>query len=308
VACRPRRPQTKGKVERPFAYVETSLLGGRTFRGLGHLNEVTTWWLAEVADVRVHRQTRARPIDRHAEERPHLIPLPARPFDTAEVAYRTVDAEGFVVYRQNFYSAPWRLIGQVVAVRVTEDRLTIYDRSFSAAADHPLWPRGIAGQRSRGPDHEPPRDPQRRLERLRERFAELGAAGPAFLEGLLAASRLGKNQAERVLALAAAYTRPDVIAALERAVRYGAFSPAAVQRILAARGRPRAPLDVLADEHRAYLDRLLEGEPTPPRPTSDYQALLGEGPRDGEPIVPPWEELPEHRDSGDAEPGATQPA
>jgi hypothetical protein len=125
---------------------------------------------------------------------------------------------------------------------------------------------------------------------------------------VLAASRLGKNQAERVLALAAAYARPDVIAALERAVRYGAFSPAAVQRILAARGRPRAPLDALADEHRSYLDRLLEGEPTPPRPTSDYQALLGEGPRDGEPIVPPWEELPERPESGDAESGATQPA
>ena len=31
VACRPRRPQTKGKVERPFSYVETSLLNGRTF-------------------------------------------------------------------------------------------------------------------------------------------------------------------------------------------------------------------------------------------------------------------------------------
>jgi len=69
VACRPRRPQTKGKVERPFAYVETSLLGGRTFRDLGHLNEVAAWWPAEVADVRVHRQTRVRPIDRHAEER-----------------------------------------------------------------------------------------------------------------------------------------------------------------------------------------------------------------------------------------------
>ena len=34
VACRPRRPQTKGKVERPFAYVESSLLNGRTFETL----------------------------------------------------------------------------------------------------------------------------------------------------------------------------------------------------------------------------------------------------------------------------------
>src|SRR5215472_9787362 len=167
VACRPRRAQTKGKVERPFGYVESSLLGGRSFQSLDHLNETTVWWLAEVADVRVHRQTQTRPLDRHAEERPHLIPLPARPFDAAEVVYRTVDAEGFVVYRQNFYSAPWRLIGQVVAVRVAEDRLTIYDRSFAAAAEHPLWPRGVAGQRRRSPDHEPPRDPQRRLERLK---------------------------------------------------------------------------------------------------------------------------------------------
>ena len=52
VACRARRPQTKGKVERPFGYVESSLLNGRTFRGLEHLNETTAWWLAEVADVR----------------------------------------------------------------------------------------------------------------------------------------------------------------------------------------------------------------------------------------------------------------
>ena len=106
VACRVRRPQTKGKVERPFSFVETSLLNGRSFGGLGHLNETAAWWLAEVADVRLHRQTEARPLDRHAEERPHLLPLPARPFDTAEVVYRTVDVEGFVVYRQNFYSAP----------------------------------------------------------------------------------------------------------------------------------------------------------------------------------------------------------
>ena len=92
------------------------------------------WWLAEVADVRIHRQTKARPVDRHAEEQPHLQPLPARPFDTAEVVYRTVDAEGFVVYRQNFYAAPWRLLGQTVAVRVTEDELIIYDPAFVTAA------------------------------------------------------------------------------------------------------------------------------------------------------------------------------
>ena len=282
VACRVRRPQTKGKVERPFWYVETSLLGGRSFRGLGHLNETAAWWLAEVADVRVHRQTQARPIDRHAEERPHLIPLPVQPYDASEVVYRTVDAEGFVVYRQNFYAAPWRLLGENVAVRVTEDELVIHDRAFVEATRHPLFPRDVTGRRSCRKEHEPPRDAQRRGEQLAAHFAEFGEPGTRFLEGLLAGNRVGKSQAERVLTLAAAYPRADVLAALERAVRYGAFSLAAVQRILAVRGRPRTPLDMLADDHRLGLERLCDGIPTPPRPTSDYQALLGQDPHDAE--------------------------
>jgi transposase len=307
VACRVRRPQTKGKVERPFGYVESNLLNGRRFYSLEHLNETTVWWLAEVADVRVHRQTKARPLDRHAQERPYLIPLPARPFDASEVVYRTVDAEGYVVYRQNFYSAPWPLIGQTLAVRLTEHELTIYDRAFLAVAVHRLLPRTAAGQRSHLKEHEPPRDAQRRSELLAQRFAEYGPAGTRFLEGLLASARYGKNQAERVLSLVAAYPRPDVIAALERAVQYGAFSLAAIGRILVARSRPKTPLDLLADDHRTYLDDLLDGEPIPPRPTSDYQTLLPEEPGHGGAIRPPWEESDESGESAEDDGDAAQP-
>jgi transposase len=299
VACRPRRPQTKGKVERPFGYVESSLLGGRSFHSLEHLNETTAWWLAEVADVHVHRHTKARPVDRHAEEQPHLVPLPALPFDASEVVYRTVDAEGFVVYRNNFYATPWCLIGQPVAVRATEDELVIHDRAFVVAARHRLFPRTAAGQRSRCKEHEPPRDSQRRAEQLASRFAEFGPVGSRFLEGLLGCTRYGKNQAERVLSLTAAYPRHDVLWALERAVRFGAFSLAAVQRILSARSQPKTPLDALANDHRSYLDGLLESDPAPPRPTSDYQVLLREEPDDGGPIIPPWEDNPERPEPDD---------
>src|SRR5438132_105659 len=100
-ACRPGRPQTKGKVERPFQYVEGNLLCGRDFRDLAHLNAVTAWWLAEVADVRVHGETGQRPLDRHAQEVPHLLPLPTHPYDLARVVYRHVSAEGFVVWQAN---------------------------------------------------------------------------------------------------------------------------------------------------------------------------------------------------------------
>jgi len=299
VACRVRRPQTKGKVERPFGYAESSLLGGRDFHSLSHLNETTAWWLAEVADVHLHRQTKARPLDRHTQEQPHLIPLPACPFEASEVVYRTVDAEGFVVYRNNFYAAPWRLIGQPVAVRITEDEVVIHDRKFAVVVRHRLFPKTAVGERSDCQDREPPRDSQRRLEELAQRFAELGEIGSRFLEGLLASSRYGKNQAERVLALGADYPRHDVVSALGRAVRYGAFSLAAVRRILEARSRPKTPLDALADDHRSYLEGLLETNPAPPRPTSDYQDLLHEEPDHGGSIIPPWEDLPERPQEGD---------
>src|SRR5260370_12371050 len=119
--------------------------------------------------------------------------------------------------------APWRLLGQNGAVRVTQDELVIHDRAFVEATRHPLFPRSVTGQRSCRKEHEPPRDAQRRSEQLAAHFAEFGAVGTRFLEGLLAGSRFGKSQAERVLTLAAVYSPSDVVAALERAVRYGAF-------------------------------------------------------------------------------------
>ena len=151
VACRRAAAPDQRKGGTALRICRIQLAGGPDFHSLAHLNETTAWWLAEVADVRIHRQTKARPVDRHAEEQPHLIPLPARPFDASEVVYRTVDAEGFVVYRKNFYAAPWRLIGQPVAVRMTEDELVIHDRAFVAVARHRLFPRTAAGERSRLP-------------------------------------------------------------------------------------------------------------------------------------------------------------
>ena len=86
----------------------------------------TACWLAQVADARVHRETKRRPVDLHAEECPHLLPLPEKPYDTAEVVYRTVSTEGWISYRQNVYSVPWQHIARVLPVRITECEVIIY--------------------------------------------------------------------------------------------------------------------------------------------------------------------------------------
>jgi transposase len=319
VACRPRRPETKGKVERPFWYVETNLLNARTFQSLEHLNDCTRRWLAEVADVRVHRQTNRRPLDLHAEEQPHLLPLPANPYDVAEVIYRSVDAEGFVTYRQNQYSVPWRCVGQVLPLRVTEEELIVYGLDLEELARHRLLPGRVARERQVTPEHRPPDNRRQQDEQLRESFAELGEVGLRFWNGLLQAHRQGKAQARKILALRAQYHRHDLLAALERALTYGAYSYSAVERILSVQAEPKTTLETLADQEQAHLRTLLQGNAVPPRNTAEYQKLLFEEQPDGKettPVEPPPEppaptpgsgdvagpdpgELPHAPDSGD---------
>ena len=292
-ACRVRRPQTKGKVERKFHYVEVNLLNGRTFDSLDHLNEITTEWLATVADVHVMRDFKESPRDRHERERTHLLPLPARDFDTATVVYRHVNVEGFLTHRLNHYSVPWSFIGQVLPVRIDGGDVIIYSVTLEEIARHALVPATRTGVRQLIKTHHPTGDPEERTRLLRQRFADLGPVGVSFLDGLLAKQIQGKLQAQHLLALTAQYTRDDVRAALDRAVRFGAFSLAAVRRILAAHARPRPLLDELAELHRDSLDPTLRDDVIGPRPTRDYQHLLASSEEPGDETEARGEDEPE---------------
>jgi transposase len=273
-ACRVRRPQTKGKVERRFLYVETSLLNGRTFDTLEHLNEMTAWWLGSVADVRVLRDFKESPLERYQREQPHLLTLPSCDFDTAQVVYRHVNVEGYVIHRLNLYSVPWSHIGQVVPVRITESEVIIYSIALEEIARHRLVSSTQTGIRQTLKSHHPQSDPGERERLLRQRYGEMGPPAVQFLDGLFAKQIQGKLQAQQLLALVAHYRRDDVLAAFERAIRFGAYSLAAIRRILAATAKPRPLLEELADLHRESLDPSLREEPIGPRPTSDYQHLL----------------------------------
>lgn len=299
-ACLPRRARTKGKVERRFDFVEKNLLNGRTFCNLAHLNDITVWWLANVADVRVHRETKQRPSDRHAEEQPRLIPLPAHAYDTAPVVYRIANVEGFVCYQQNDYAVPLRYIGQALPLRITEDEVIVYSPAVAEIARHPLFPRGTVGQRRVDKSHRPRDDAQEQQTLLRERFAELGPPARRFLDGLLRDQRCGKSQARRVLALLGTYAGKDLLAALERAVRFGAYSANAVERILAAQAQPKTVLQALADEERRHLQPLLQ-EPVPPRSTAEYQRLVEDSDHDQAPPTS-QPESQEQRHAGTNEP------
>jgi len=234
--------------------------------------------LTNVADVRQHRETKKRPLDAHAEELPHLLSLPAHAYDTALVVYRMANPEGWIDFRQNHYSVPWQYIGELLPVRVTEDELLVYNNQLETIARHRLLPRQVSGQTQLDPRHQPPRSQQVQVEHLQKRFGELGDVALRFLEGLLRRQRYGKHQAVRMLALLRTWRRDDLLAAMERAVRYHAYALSSLERILAIQATPKTPWPGGKQEAQPPGPDLPPGETIPPRDSQEYQHLLFDEP------------------------------
>lgn len=265
------KPEWKGKVERPFQYVEGNALSGREFRDLAHLNEFIGWWLRNRADVRTHGTLRERPIDRFVTEAPQLLPLPARPYDTAEVGYRVVRSTGYVEVETVYYSVPYAHLLELVVVRLTENEVFVYGPDLAEIARHERAPRERV-EPVEDPAHHPKKRPRYDTEALAARLSELGDVGATFAAGVVRRQRYHGRHLARVLELVERYAVDDLLAALERAVRYRAFDAKHVERILATQATPR----VLPDLHeRGAIERLANLVRAPePRAMADYAAAL----------------------------------
>lgn len=67
----------------------------------------------------------------------------------------------------------------------------------------------------------------------------------------------------------------DLCAALERAVRYKAFSYKAIERILSVQARPHTVMESLADDGNDQLRKLVDDDgPVQPRDPAEYQGLI----------------------------------
>ena len=71
--CRPRTPQTKGKVERSIGIIKDSFWPGVRFTDIDDLNEQVFAW-CEARNNRVHRTTHVRPAERLKEEVLRALP------------------------------------------------------------------------------------------------------------------------------------------------------------------------------------------------------------------------------------------
>jgi hypothetical protein len=101
---------------------------------------------------------------------------------------------------------------------------------------------------------------------------------------------------------------------MQRAVRYGAYSRSAIERILAVTATPKTTLDRLAENEHQQLRRWLDDRPVQPRSGKDYQELLDRPPPQTtehkcEPTEhKPTEDKPTESDDREPGPSSTGPS
>lgn len=122
--CAPRRPQTKGKVERLVGYAKDNFLPGRRFEDLNDLNHQAVQWCRE-SDRKVHGTTGKIPAEELSKE-PLLSLPPQEIMDRYRWEIRTVTRDGFVSFDGIRYGVPWQYSGRQAQVRLCAGYVEIH--------------------------------------------------------------------------------------------------------------------------------------------------------------------------------------
>jgi hypothetical protein len=228
---RPRHKERRGKVERPFRYLEEDFLRARTFASWDDLRAQVRQWLDTVANVRVHGTTRRRVDEAYAEERPCLIGLPAVAYPAARRETRTVQKDGLVPIDGSYYPAPGQPAGQQVSVHIDPVRVQIFDAAGTLVATH-----AVPDQPTRLPSATaPPGLHGAALSRSAQeaRFLARFPDAAAFLDGLKhRLTTLTPIHLHALARLADLYGEAAVRDALAVATAYRNFNARAIERIL----------------------------------------------------------------------------
>ena len=273
IICQRARPETKGKIERPFQYVEGNLLCGREFQDLEDLRACARWWLKEKSDMHRHDTTGRPPLELFMEqEQAALQLLPLHPYDCAEVALRVCNLDGYIDFETNRYPVPYDHVTDILTMKATEHEILIYSPELSLVVRHERVP---AGSRIilDGADIHRLKSSRYGLESVQSQFLELGEQAEDFLRGLKNShSKNAGFHARYILHLKERYHCDDINSALAHACRYHAYDCKAVERILVAKANPR-PLESLRNERASQeLRRALPQ--IKQRPLEEYDVLL----------------------------------
>lgn len=128
-ACPCYWPRKKGKIERPFSYIEEQFIKGNVFASMEDLNQRGKAFVDAWCNEK-HGTTKRIPNQHYLlEEKQLLGALPEKHLYQSPVKKRIVSADSFVSFEGNKYSVPVKYACKTVFVRLVFGyRLQIYDK------------------------------------------------------------------------------------------------------------------------------------------------------------------------------------
>jgi hypothetical protein len=139
---KPYDPESKGVVERRNGFFETSFMPGRDFASPADFNTQFSDWLA-VANARVVRTIKARPVERLDVDRAAMLPMPPVPPAVGWVNRVRLGRDYYVRVDASDYSVDPAVIGRFVDVTADLTRVEVRHEGRLVAAHDRVWARGM---------------------------------------------------------------------------------------------------------------------------------------------------------------------
>jgi transposase len=235
--CNVGKGNEKGRVENAVGYVKKNFLAGLDIPDFNAIAAALRHWLDTICNVRIHGQTRQKPLDLFENERPLLNPLPHNPFDIATVSQVRASSQFRITIDTNRYSIPAEYAGQRLTLKTYPDRLCLYH-------NHKLIARHVRSY-DRYQDFEDPDHPKELLKQRKKardqkifmRFLTLCPKAEQYYLKLAQRRMNPHHHVRKIVALAEIYDPEIVARAIEDAFSFEAFSSEYITNLIEQRSR-----------------------------------------------------------------------
>lgn len=237
--CQNYRARTKGKVERPFYYLQEHYLRGLEVKELAEFDHGLREF-NEAENQRMHTGLNEIPEQRFLEEKKHLVPLPKiEPTMLYSPDIHKVSNDGYISYNGNFYPVPMRLCLRTVMIEPLFGKaIRVYDQEGQLVVEQDL---NITDKRIRPlhPEHEQMNKQYQEnkatkksaiVTKFRETFPE---KGNEYIEGLK--GQVGCNlywHLSEIISYTQIYSLGEVSRVIGECLQIGAYHKNSVCRLL----------------------------------------------------------------------------
>jgi transposase len=236
-ACNVGKGNEKGRVENGVGYVKKNLLAGLDIPDFAALAPTAAHWLDTVANVRIHGETREKPVVLFEKELPCLNRLPLKRYDVATVYPVRATNQFRVTVDTNRYSVPAEYASRALIAKTSPEWICIYH-------DNRLIARHVRCY-DRHRDIEDPDHPKQLLlwrKKAREqkivmRFLSLSPRASDYYRKLERRRMNPYHHVQKIVALSEIHGTEAVARALEDAFVFEAFSCEYIANLLEQRSR-----------------------------------------------------------------------